>query len=124
MLTHLGTLSSSVPSHFESLHLTQDSATADPIYSLRHGDVRIGKPREFPRFSSRVLLIRRDRLVALSGHFFECMKATYHPPGIAQRSASAEKHAHMVLAVEARESSNIQDKLGVSLRSVATSSGT
>ena len=34
------------------------------------------------------------------------------PPGIAQRFASAEKHVHMVLAVEARESSNTRDKLG------------
>ena len=58
-------ISSSVPSHFESLHLTQDSATADPNYSLWHGDVRIGKPREVPRFSSRALLIRRDRRGAL-----------------------------------------------------------
>ena len=50
-------------------------------------------------------------LMALSGHLFEGMKATYHPPGLAQRFASAEKHVHMVLAVEARESSNAQDKL-------------
>ena len=51
-------------------------------------------------------------LMALSGNLFEGMKATYHPPGIDQRFASAEKHVHMVLAVEARESSNTQDKLG------------
>ena len=36
------------------------------------------------------------------------------PLGIAQRFTSAEKHVHMVLAVEARESSNTQDKLSVS----------
>ena len=29
---------------------TSDSDTADPRYGLRHGDVRIGKPRESPRF--------------------------------------------------------------------------
>ena len=65
MLTHLGILSSSVPSLFESLHLSQDTATADPNYSL------------LIRRDRRGALVLAECLMGLSGHFFEGMKATY-----------------------------------------------
>ena len=43
---------------FESLRLTENGATVDPSDGPRHGDVRIGEPREpVFRFSSRLRLV-------------------------------------------------------------------
>ena len=55
---------------FESLRLTENGATVDPSDGLRHGDVRIGDPREpVFRFSSCLLLVHHvacpGRVIAL-----------------------------------------------------------
>ena len=51
---------------------------------------------------------KAQHIVAESRHLFADTRATYHPPGSANRSTSAEKRERMVLTMEARECPNTQ----------------
>ena len=76
MRTHSGIISSSERSllpqflsavTFEFQRLTEDGTTVDPSDGLRHGNVRIGEPREpVLRFSSRLLLVRNPDYTGIS----------------------------------------------------------
>ena len=76
MRTHSGIISSSEQTllpqllsavTFEFQRLTEDSPTVDPSDGLRHGNVRIGVPREpVLRFSSRLLLVRNPDYTGIS----------------------------------------------------------
>ena len=76
MRTHSGIISSSEQSllpqflsavTFEFQRLTEDGTTVDPSDGLRHGNVRIGEPREpVLRFSSRLLLVRNPDYTGIS----------------------------------------------------------
>ena len=76
MRTHSGFMSSSEQSllpqllsavTFEFQRLTEDGTTVDPSDGLRHGNVRIGEPREpVLRFSSRLHLVRNPVYTGIS----------------------------------------------------------
>ena len=50
--------------------------------------------------------------MAVSSHLFEDIMATYHPPGGADHSPSAEKHVRIGVGSGAREGPNTQHRAG------------